>query len=164
MCVGKMDNELCTCPVTVYGRKGGSPGPFFHFKDGMPLTRHKFVEKGQFPQWGCHDSSKAGDRRCRKSRAYQVYVKKPRQQLATYSVVIGQGPGPSDIVSLKPHPWIHSTGCITSPAGSGVHAILYLFSFQNLVVPISCFNVILRHYFVVLRKLKMPSFSLQLKA
>ena len=125
----------------------------------------------------------------------------------------------ASLVSLKPHPWIHSTGCITSPArGERVwytchtadcrslvtleflprshrpirfevtsshtnligscdlgstflvtsdlqSAVLYLFSFQNLVVPISCFNVILRHFLwcALLRKVKMPSFSLQLK-
>ena len=46
----------------------------------------------------------------------------PREDILYYKAVGPAGQvldGPL-LVSLKPHPWIHSTGCITSPArGSG---------------------------------------------
>ena len=114
--VGKTDSELC--PVTAVLRfmveRGAGPGPFFRFQDGTPLTRQKFVEKvklaltsvgvdsthysGHSFRSGAATTAARrgiGDATIKtlgrwKSRAYQLYVKTPRQQLATYSWQLGQ--------------------------------------------------------------------------
>ena len=45
--VGKTGNELCPmAAVTAYlAIRGTTSGPFFHFEDGTPLTRPRFVEQ-----------------------------------------------------------------------------------------------------------------------
>ena len=45
--VGKTGNKLCpvTAVLSYMVRRGPSPGPFFRFANGVPLTRPRFVAK-----------------------------------------------------------------------------------------------------------------------
>ena len=45
--LGRMSNELCpvTAVATYLAARGGTPGPFFQFQNGRPLTRETFVAK-----------------------------------------------------------------------------------------------------------------------
>lgn len=45
--LGKTNNELCpvTALTTYLAVRGGSPGPFFRFRDERPLTRESFVAR-----------------------------------------------------------------------------------------------------------------------
>ena len=105
------------CPVTAVLHymvtRGPGPGPFFKLEDGSPLTREKFVVKVKeaLSQAGVDCSAYSGHSfRCGAattaakqgvsdatikmlgrwiSSAYQIYIKTPRQQLASYSRRLG---------------------------------------------------------------------------
>jgi hypothetical protein len=113
--VGRTENTLC--PVTAVLRymvaRGQGSGPFFKFENGNPLTRMKFVDKVKealssagvdctaysghsFRIGAATTATKQGisDATIKmlgrwKSSAYQVYIKTPREQLASYSSRLG---------------------------------------------------------------------------
>ena len=43
--LGRTKNELCpvTAVATYLAARGGTPGPFFRFRNGRPMTRESFV-------------------------------------------------------------------------------------------------------------------------
>ena len=93
--------------------RGPGPGPFFKFEDGSPLTRAKFVVKVKealslagvdctaysghsFRSGAATTAAKQGvsDATIKmlgrwKSSAYQIYIKTPKKQLASYSRHLG---------------------------------------------------------------------------
>ena len=113
--VGRTGNTLC--PVTAMLHymvtRGLVTGPFFRFENGSPLTRAKFVDKVKeafslagvdctaysghsFRAGAATTAAKQGisDTTIKmlgrwKSSAYQVYIKTPREQLASYSHRLG---------------------------------------------------------------------------
>ena len=107
--VGRTGNLLC--PVTAILRymvaRGVGAGPFFRFENRTPLTRMMFVYKvkealtilhtrGSFRSGAATTAVEQGisDATIKllgrwKSNAYQVYIKTPREQLASYSCCVG---------------------------------------------------------------------------
>ena len=113
--VGKTGNVLCPVSAVLHYMvsRGPGVGPLFKFEDGSPLTRAKFVEKVKealalvgvdskgysghsFRIGAATAAAKQGisDASIKmlgrwKSSAYQVYIKTPRQQLASFSHRLG---------------------------------------------------------------------------
>lgn len=113
--VGRTENSLCPVTAVLHYMvaRGPGAGPFFRFENGNPLTRTKFVEKvkealsqagvdcraysGHSFRSGAATTAARqgiGDATIKmlgrwKSSAYQVYIKTPRQQLASYSRRLG---------------------------------------------------------------------------
>jgi hypothetical protein len=109
--IGKTDNSLCpvSAVLSYMVERGADRGPFFRFQDGKPLTRVRFVTKikealaasgvdcsaysgHSFWSGAATTAAKQGisDATIKmlgrwKSSAYQLYIKTPREQLATYS-------------------------------------------------------------------------------
>ena len=125
--VGKTGNQLCpvTAVLSYMVARGPGEGPFFRFDDGKPLTRPRFVTKikealttagldctaysGHSFRSGAATTAAAqglSDATIKmlgrwKSSAYQLYIKTPRDQLASYSYRLG--------CALTPH--MHSSQC-----------------------------------------------------
>ena len=113
--VGTTGNALCpiTAMLHYMVARGPGPGPFFKFEDGSPLTWAKFVVKVKealslagvdctaysghsFRSGAATTAATQGvsDATIKmlgrwKSSAYQIYMKTPRQQLASYSRRLG---------------------------------------------------------------------------
>ena len=113
--VGKTGNELCpvTAVLSYMVKRGPSPGPFFRFASGAPLTRPRFVasvkealakagvDAGRYSGHSFRSgaattaaSRGVGDAAIKmlgrwKSSAYQLYIKTPREQLAAYTRRVG---------------------------------------------------------------------------
>ena len=113
--VGRTGNELCpvSAVLSYMVRRGPTPGPFFKFVSGVPLTRPKFVaevkealaiagvDSGRYSGHSFRSgaattaaSRGVGDTVIKmlgrwKSSAYQLYIKTPREQLAAYSCQLG---------------------------------------------------------------------------
>lgn len=113
--VGRTGNILCPVTAVLHYMvaRGQGTGPFFRFEDGAPLTRMKFVDKVKeaLSQAGVDCTAYSGhsfrigaattaakrgisDATIKmlgrwKSSAYQVYIKTPREQLASYSCRLG---------------------------------------------------------------------------
>lgn len=109
--VGRTGNTLCPVTAVLHYMvaRGQDKGPFFRFEDGAPLTRMKFVDKVKealsqagvdctaysghsFRIGAATTAAKGGigDATIKmlgrwKSSAYQIYIKTPREQLASYS-------------------------------------------------------------------------------
>ena len=108
-----------TCPVTALlaylALRGNNPGCLFQFADGRPLTKQRFVQRiraallaggfnpAQFAghsfrigaattaaECGISDSTIKMLGRW-ESAAFQVYIRMPRDKLASFSAVLGRG-------------------------------------------------------------------------
>lgn len=116
--VGKTGNQLCpvTAVLSYMVARGPGDGPFFRFENGKPLTRSRFVIKikealtiagldctaysGHSFRSGAATTAAAqgfSDATIKmlgrwKSSAYQLYIKTPRDQLASYSYRLGCAP------------------------------------------------------------------------
>ena len=113
--VGKTGNQLCpvTAVLSYMVARGPGEGPFFRFDDGKPLTRPRFVTRikealttvgldcsayssHSFRSGAATTAAAQGvsDAIIKmlghwKSSAYQLYIKTPRNQLASYSHRLG---------------------------------------------------------------------------
>ena len=113
--IGRTRNSLCpvTAVLCYMVARGRGSGPFFRFENGSPLTRSKFVDKVKealsiagvdcttysghsFRIGAATTAARRGisDATIKmlgrwKSSAYQVYIKTPREQLASYSHRLG---------------------------------------------------------------------------
>ena len=113
--VGRTGNTLCPVIAVLHYMvaRGRGSGPFFKFENGTPLTRMKFVDKVKealslagvdCTAYSGHSfrigaATTAAERGISdatikmlgrwKSSAYQVYIKTPREQLASYSSRLG---------------------------------------------------------------------------
>ena len=109
--VGSTNDNLCpvTAVLAYMVARGKGPGPFFRFHDGKPLTRARFVAgvREALAKAGVDNSAYSGhsfrsgaattaakqgisDSTIKmmgrwKSSAYQLYIKTPREQLASIS-------------------------------------------------------------------------------
>ena len=114
--VGRTNNKLCpvTAVLAYLAARGNGPGFLFKFQDGRHLTKPRFVEAvrqalgraGFDPKAYTGHSFRIGAATTANacglndstiqmlgrwsSSAYLVYVRTPREQLATYSSVLGQ--------------------------------------------------------------------------
>ena len=110
--VGKTGNQLCpvTAVLSYMVARGPGDGPFFRFADGKPLTRPTKIKEaltamgfdctpysGHSFRSGAATTAAAqglSDATIKmmgrwKSSAYQLYIKTPRDQLASYSYRLG---------------------------------------------------------------------------
>ena len=114
--VGRTNNDLCPISaMTAYlSIRGGGDGPLFHFLNGKPLTRERFVSKVReaLSTAGIEETKFAGHSfrigaattaaQCGindatiqllgrwESMAYLLYVRTPRDKLAAVSATIGK--------------------------------------------------------------------------
>ena len=120
--VGRTYNSLCpiTAVLAYVAMRGNNPGILFHFQDGYPLTKYRFVQRVRHILSGCGlDPSKYAGHSFRigaatsaaaygledstikmlgrwESSTYQVYIRTSRDSLAKFSAVIGGDPRPHD--------------------------------------------------------------------
>ena len=116
--LGRTSNELCpvTAVATHLAARGGTPGPFFQFQNGRPLTRETFVAKTRqlLEETGVNAKEYAGHSfrigaastaaACGvedsliqtlgrwESSAYLLYVRVPQEKLAQLSNTLAQAP------------------------------------------------------------------------
>ena len=112
--VGRTNNQLCPAAATMayLAARGASPGPLFIFKDGRLLSRDRFVDQvtQAIGALGLNSQNYAGHSfrigaattaaECRvedsvikalgrwKSSAFQVYIRTPRDRLASISQLL----------------------------------------------------------------------------